>query len=204
MDRLLAKIIAKVIKQKFNIRLSKKVKIIALIIISAIMICSFFFFYNYNKEQANINYSVSYDDIKINVTLPNQYLKKHDDTEYNLYVTPYDESKSFGFFVYEKEKIIKQEILEHCISSFMKEYGNIEVLEDKTIEDSDKIITNSICKGKNEYGSNEVWIISTIEFKEKKYILNVIQVSSEKYYKNNYDQLIQNLKNIKIGDVVTV
>lgn len=149
------------------------------------------------KENVRVNKYFSHDK-KFEFTLYGNYDQRND-SNYDMYASDNNRQIHIGAFINEKSNssITSDYILEYRKSWLFSTRNNVRLIESKKDELEDKIISSDVYYG--EMGiAKTIYKISTIEYIDENYIIEVIQTTYHKDYDKVKKELEQILVDVKL------
>ena len=148
-----------------------------------------------NNNSKNVYITENHLQFKFNAG----YIKR-EVGEYDIYASDYNREINIGAFIYDETYSASVEYIRQIRDNWLKtSRENVQELDkyEETIED--KNIISKIYSGGYE-GEKYIYQISTVEFKEKEYVVEVLQVVNYDDYDSLKEELKEILRNIKYKD----
>lgn len=127
------------------------------------------------------------------------YVEEKNIGDYDLYASDYDRLINIGIYIYDEEYDVTLDEIQKLNSEYIQESReNAKLVHAYTKKMDDRNILSEEINAKYE-GSLFTYKISTVEFKEYDYILNIIMVTFEEDFELYKEELDQFLLDIKIN-----
>ena len=182
---------------------SKKIKIDMIIYISLSVIALILGFITPKLILKTDNISIENklylekDDVEFKFV--GNYVEEKNIGDYDLYASDYDRLINIGIYIYDEEYDVTLDEIQKLNSEYIQESReNAKLVHAYTKKMDDRNILSEEINAKYE-GSLFTYKISTVEFKEYDYILNIIMVTFEEDFELYKEELDQFLLDIKIN-----
>lgn len=126
------------------------------------------------------------------------YKEQENVGEYDLYVSDYNRQINIGVFIYDEEYDVNFDQIQQLNSSYiMSSRRNTELIDKYSKKTEDRNIVSEVIYGEYQ-GTGMIYKISTIEFKEYDYIINLIMITLNEDYDNYKEELEQFLLDVSV------